>query len=146
MKAISINRKARFNYFIEEELEAGIILLGSEVKSVRAGRVNISDSYAAEVNGEIVLMNCHISEYKGANRFNHDPMRIRKLLLHKKEIRKLLGKVAQKGYSLIPTELFINNKGLIKLKLGLAKGKKLYDKRESIKERDENRRMAREED
>lgn len=135
-KTITLNRKARFNYTIEEELEAGIMLLGSEIKSVREGRVNINDSYADEKDGEIYLLNSHISEYEGANRFNHNPTRPRKLLLHKKQIDKLLGKIREKGVTLIPLSMYFNNKNIAKINLGIARGKKLYDKRATIKERE----------
>jgi SsrA-binding protein len=138
------NRKAHFHYFIEEEHEAGIVLLGSEVKSLRQGRANISESYIAEKNGEFFLTNAHISEYKGANKFNHEPTRQRKLLLHKKEMRKLIGKLQKKNYSIVPTKIYFNKKGFAKISIGLGKGKKLYDKRETIKNRDETRRIQRE--
>ena len=144
MKKIANNRKARFNYTIEEEIEAGIMLVGSEVKSIRDGKININDGYITEQKGDMVLLNVHISEFKGANRFNHDPLRSRKLLLHKKQINKLLGKVHTKGLSLIPLSMYFNNRNIIKLNIGLCKGKKLYDKRASIKERDEKRNAARE--
>jgi SsrA-binding protein len=143
MKQITNNRKARFNYIIEEEIEAGIMLLGSEVKSLRAGRVNIGDGYVAEQNGELFLLNVHITEYKGANNFNHSPLRPRKLLLHKKQIEKLLGKISTKGLSIIPLSMYFNSRNIIKINLGICKGKKLYDKRASIKERDEKRSAAR---
>ena len=103
-----LNRKAHFNYEIEDETEAGLVLQGSEVKSLRQGKVNISDGYVAEIKGELYLQNCHISEYKGANNFNHEPKRQRKLLLHKKEIDRLLGKMQTKGYSLVPVKIFFN--------------------------------------
>ena len=137
------NRKARFHYTIEEELEAGIMLLGSEVKSLRAGGINISDGHVAEQNGELVLLNVHIAEYKGANKFNHAPLRPRKLLLHKKQIDKLLGKIQTKGLSVIPMSMYFNTRNIVKINLGICKGKKLYDKRASIKERDEKRSAAR---
>ncbi len=137
------NRKARFHYTIEEELEAGIMLLGSEVKSLRAGGINISDGHVAEQNGELVLLNVHIAEYKGANKFNHAPLRPRKLLLHKKQIDKLLGKIQTKGLSVIPLSMYFNTRNIVKINLGICKGKKLYDKRASIKERDEKRSAAR---
>lgn len=145
-KQLANNRKARFNYTIEEELEAGIMLLGSEVKSLRAGGVNISDGYVAEIKGELVLLNLHIAEYKGANKFNHEPLRQRKLLLHKKQIEKLLGKIQTKGLSVIPLSMYFNSRNIVKINLGICKGKKLYDKRASIKERDEKRSAQRGED
>lgn len=137
------NRKAHFNFAIEDEIEAGIMLLGSEIKSLREGKANISESYIAEANGEIFLINANISEYKGANRFNHAPKRARKLLLHKKQINKLIGKMNIKGYSAMPLKMYFNQKNIIKVLVGIGKGKKLYDKRESIKERDEQRRNQR---
>jgi len=143
MKQIANNRKARFNYTIEEELEAGIMLLGSEVKSLRSGGINIGDGYVAEIKGELVLLNIHIAEYKGANKFNHEPLRQRKLLLHKKQIDKLLGKIRTKGLSIIPLSMYFNTRNIVKINLGICKGKKLYDKRASIKERDEKRSAAR---
>jgi len=142
-KQIANNRKARFNYTIEEELEAGIMLLGSEVKSLRAGGINIGDGYVAEIKGELLLLNVHIAEYKGANKFNHEPLRQRKLLLHKKQIDKLLGKIRTKGLSIIPLSMYFNTRNIVKINLGICKGKKLYDKRASIKERDEKRSAAR---
>ncbi len=145
-KIITINRKARFNYIIEEEIEAGIMLLGSEIKSIRSGKVNINDSYAADNDGDLFLINCHINEYSGANKFNHTPKRARKLLLHKKQLNKLITKIQTKGISLIPLSLYFGDRNFVKLKLGIAKGKKLYDKRATIKERDEKRQKARTED
>ncbi len=138
-----INRKAHFNYNIEEEIEAGIVLLGSEVKSVRDGRVNISESYVAEIGGELFLINSNISEYKGANKFNHAPKRQRKLLLHAKQIKKIVGKMQADGYSAVPMKIFFNKKNFAKVIIGLGRGKKLYDKRESIKKRDDQRRSQR---
>jgi SsrA-binding protein len=143
MKVIAYNRKAKFNYEIEEEIEAGIVLLGSEIKSIREGKITINESYASEINGDIILINTNIAEYKGANRFNHEPKRPRKLLLHKKQINKIIGKINFKGYSLIPLKIYFNDKNMIKVLLGIAKGKKLYDKRKTIKERDQKRAEAR---
>ena len=140
---VSFNRKARFEYTIEEEFEAGIVLLGTEVKSMRAGRTNIADGYAAEKDGEIWLLNVHIMEYAGGNRFNHEPTRPRKLLLHKKQVKKLLGKLKVKGVTLIPLSLYFNSRGIAKLKLGIAVGKKQYEKRSTIKDRDWARDKAR---
>ena len=140
------NRKAHFNYAIEEELEAGIMLLGSEVKSIRAGQATINESYVAEIKGEFFLVNSHITEFKGANKFNHEPTRNRKLLLHKKQVEKIIGKMKVKGYSVLPLKIFFNAKGFAKVVIGLGRGKKLYDKRASIKERDETRRQHRGED
>lgn len=144
-KIIALNRKARFNYIIEEEIEAGIMLLGSEIKSIRTGKVNINDAHASENDGDLYLLNSHINEYEGANRFNHTPRRARKLLLHKKQLRKLIGKIDTKGITIVPLSLYFNDRNIVKVKLGVAKGKKLYDKRASIKERDEKRQKAREE-
>jgi SsrA-binding protein len=145
-KIIALNRKARFNYIIEEEIEAGIMLLGSEIKSIRAGKVNINDAHANEIKGDLYLLNSHINEYAGANRFNHEPRRARKLLLHKKQLNKLIGKIDTKGITLVPLSLYFNARNIVKVKLGVAKGKKLHDKRASIKERDERRSLARSED
>ena len=144
MKQVANNRKARFNYVIEEEIEVGIMLLGSEVKSIRDGKININDGYVAEQNGLMLLLNVHIAEYKGANKFNHSPLRPRQILLHKKQINKLLGKMHIKGLSLIPLSVYFNGRNMVKVNLGVCKGKKLYDKRASIKERDEKRNQARE--
>jgi SsrA-binding protein len=138
-----LNRKAHFNYAIEEEIEAGIVLLGSEVKSVREGKATINEAYIAEIKGEIFLINCNITEYKGANKFNHEPKRPRKLLVHKKQLNKIIGKINIEGYSALPLKIFFNKRNLAKVIIGLGRGKKLYDKRESIKKRDENRRKQR---
>lgn len=142
-KIVADNRRARHDFFIEETFEAGIVLSGSEVKSLRAGRANLNDSYADASNGEIFLLNCHIAEYKGANRFNHEPKRPRKLLLHKNQIKRLFGKVNTKGLTLIPLSMYFNNKNMVKVELGLAKGKKLHDKRDSEKQRDWDREKQR---
>ena len=138
-----LNRKAHFNYTIEEEFEAGIVLLGSEVKSIREGKATINEAYITDVDGEIFIINSHISEYKQANKFNHTPTRPRKLLLHQKQIQKIIGKIADKGYSAFPLKIFFNKKGFAKIIIGIGRGKKLYDKRETIKKRDENRRKQR---
>ena len=130
-----INRQAKYNYFILEELECGIVLTGTEIKSIRAGKVNLKDSYAIIRNHEVYLLNTNISEYSEGNIFNHDPKRSRKLLLHKKEILKLEDKVNLDGCTLIPLKLYFN-KNKVKILLGLCKGKKIFDKRETIKERD----------
>jgi SsrA-binding protein len=142
-KIIAQNRKARFEYEILETLEAGIVLVGSEVKSLRLGKSNISEAFADERNGEIYLINLNIEEYKGANRFNHEPKRPRKLLLHKREQNKLLGAIQRKGVTLIPLVMYFNHKGIVKVSLGIGKGKKLYDKRATEKERDWQRDKAR---
>lgn len=134
------NRKAKFDYQIEEEIEAGIVLTGTEIKSIRLGKANLKDSYAIIKNGEVFLLGMHISPYKEGNIFNHDELRTRKLLLHKKEILKLNNKLTLEGYTLVPIKLyFVKNKA--KILLGIAKGKKLYDKRETIKKRDLDREM-----
>ena len=141
---VALNRKARFEYTIEEEFEAGIVLTGTEVKSLRAGRANISDAYASAKGAEgIWLLNAHISEYGHGNRFNHEPLRPRKLLLHKKQISKLLGRLKVKGVTLVPLSLYFNSRGLAKVKLGVAMGKKTYEKRDTIKKRDWERDKAR---
>jgi SsrA-binding protein len=132
------NRKARFNYHIEHTYEAGLVLAGSEVKSLRNKQVNINDAYAVHRRGEIILINSHISEYKGANRFNHDPYRDRILLLKKREIKKLIGLVEKDRYTLVPLKIYFNNKGRAKLLLGVAKGKQKADKRQTIKQREWN--------
>ncbi|MFA5832276.1 MAG: SsrA-binding protein SmpB [Bacteroidota bacterium] len=136
------NRRARFEYEILDSYEAGIVLKGSEVKSLRAGKANLQDSYALIKNGEVWLINMHISPYEQANQFNHDPIRTRKLLLNKSEIAKLNVKTNEKGLTLVPLKLYFK-KGNAKVQLGIAKGKKLHDKRESIKERDVEREMRR---
>lgn len=140
------NKKAYYHYEIEEEYEAGIMLLGSEVKSLREGKATINEAYIADIGGEMFLTNCHISEYKGANKFNHEPTRNRKLLLKQREIKKIIGKMKVKGSSLVPIKLYFNNKNFAKILIGLGKGKKLHDKRDSIKKRDETRRLQRGDD
>lgn len=132
MKIIAQNRKARHNYFIEESYEAGMVLQGSEVKALREGKVNLKDGYARIMDGEVFLMDVHISPYTFGNRLNHDPLRPRKLLLHGREINRLMGKVKEKGFSLIPLSIYFSH-GRAKVVLALAKGKKLYDKREALK-------------
>ena len=141
-KIITINRKASFNYFFKELFEAGIVLKGSEIKSVRLGKINIADSYAVDKEGEIFLINSHIPIYKQASYSNHNPYSERKLLLNKKEINKLIGKINQDGLTLIPTKLYFL-KGKVKIEIAVAKGKKLYDKRQVKKTRDWNREKAR---
>ena len=142
LKIICNNRKARFNYFFTEFFEAGIALKGSEVKSLRDGKANISESYAIDEQGEIFLLNSHIPSYKESSYNNHDPKRNRKLLLNKREINKLIGKINIEGYTLIPTKLYFK-KGKAKIEIAVAKGKKHYDKRQVIKKRDWNREKAR---
>ena len=142
LKIICLNRKASFNYFFEDLIEAGIVLKGSEIKSIRNGKVNIADSYAVEKKGEIVLVNSHIASYTQASYSNHNPMDERKLLLNKREINKLIGKMQREGFTLIPTKMYFK-KGKAKIEIAVAKGKKQYDKRETKKNRDWNRDKAR---
>ncbi len=142
-KLIAENRRARYDYFLEESLEAGLMLTGSEVKSLRLGRANIAESYASVENGGIFLVNAYIPEYAPANRFNHEPRRPRKLLLHKKEIGKLAGAIQKEGRTIIPTRLYWDAKGRAKLELSVAKGKKAHDKREAEAARDWQRDKAR---
>ena len=142
-KVVATNRKAFHDYFIEERYEAGIILHGTEVKSLREGRVNLQDSYASVRGSEVFLHQCHISPYSHGNIMNHDPTRVRKLLLHTAEIHKLLGKTQQKGLTLIPLRIYFTKRGYAKVELGLAKGKKLYDRRETIKSREAGREVQR---
>ncbi|MEW6530098.1 MAG: SsrA-binding protein SmpB [Thermodesulfobacteriota bacterium] len=142
IKVICKNRKARFNFEIEDTLEAGIALVGSEVKSLRQGKANLSDSYAKIRGDELFLVDAHISAYDQAGSQNHDPLRERKLLLHRREIRKLVGKVAERGFSLIPLKLYFKN-AKVKVELALAKGKRAFDKREAIKKKDQRRELER---
>lgn len=143
MQIICRNKKATFNYFIEDRLEAGIVLLGSEVASLRQGKANIDEAYATHIENELYILNMNISEYSKANIQNHAPKRARKLLLHKKQIKKLIGKVKQKGYTIVPISLYFNKKGIAKIEIGIGCGKKLYDKRETIKKRDIKREQSR---
>ena len=142
MKIVAQNRKAFHDYTIEETVEAGIVLEGTEVKSLRDGRANLKDSYVLVKDGEVFLLNCHISPYSHGNIMNHDPLRTRKLLLHAKEIEKLKGKAAQKGYSLIPLKIYFKGPRA-KVEIGLARGKRVYEKRESIKKREADREIER---
>ena len=142
LKIISNNRKARFNYFFKEFFEAGIVLMGSEVKSLRDGKANISESYAFDVEGEIFLINSHIPSYKKSSYNNHDPKRNRKLLFNRREINKLMGRINREGYTLIPTKLYFK-KGKAKVEIAVAKGKKQYDKRHTQKKKDWDREKAR---
>lgn len=142
-KSIAENRKARHDYFIDEVLEVGLVLTGTEVKSLRMGRVNLRDSFARVMQGELFLFNCHIAPYDHGNRWNHDPYRNRKLLLHKKEIRELLSKVKQEGRTLVPLRMYFDNHGRAKLLLAIARGKKQYDKRQVIAEKDAMRHIDR---
>lgn len=141
-KTVTENRKARHDYFIEETYEAGIVLTGTEVKSLRAGKANLKDSYARVEHGEMYLCNMHISPYEQGNRFNVDPVRARKLLLHKGEINRIFGKVKQQGLTLIPLKVYFK-RGRAKVELAVAKGKKLYDKREAIAQKDAEREVER---
>ncbi|MBA4417037.1 MAG: SsrA-binding protein [Syntrophus sp. (in: bacteria)] len=143
-KNAATNKKAFHDYHIEEKFEAGIALTGTEVKSLREGRANLKESYAKIKDGELFLMNAHISPYSCGNMFNHEPKRIRKLLMHRREIHKLFGKVRERGYSLVPLSIYFNSKNKAKLEFALAKGKTLYDKRESIKRKDAKRVTERE--
>lgn len=142
IKVVATNRKAAHDYFIQERLEAGLVLRGSEIKSVRAGQVNLRESYVREERGEMWLVNAHIAAYDPASRENHDPLRPRKLLLHRKEIAKLAEKAQQKGLTIIPLQMYLS-KGRAKLEIALAKGKKQYDKRDSIAKRDTEREISR---
>lgn len=142
-KVVATNRKAFHDYAIQEKLEAGIVLKGTEVKSLREGRVNLRDSYASVDHGEVVLHHCHISPYSYGNIMNHDPLRPRRLLLHRREISKLLGKTQQKGLTLIPLRIYFSSRGRAKVEIALAKGKKQYDRREAIKAREAGREVER---
>jgi SsrA-binding protein len=139
---ICVNRQARHNYFIEETYEAGLVLLGSEVKSLRDGKANLVDGYALIRHGEAFLVNTHISPYAGANQFNHEPTRTRKLLLHVREIERLTGKTKERGFTVVPLKLYFKN-GRAKVELGLARGKKLYDKRETLRRKVAQREVER---
>ena len=141
-KIICYNRKASFNYFFENTLEAGIVLKGSEIKSIRNGKINIADAYAIEKKGEIILINSHISSYRQASFLNHKPLDERKLLLNKKEINKLIGKTQRDGFTIVPTKMYFKN-GKAKIELAIAKGKKQYDKRAVKKKRDWDRDKSR---
>jgi len=142
-KLISENRRARYDYFLEESFEAGLALTGTEVKSLRNGKANIAESYAAVEGDQIMLINADIPPYAQANRFNHEPRRPRKLLLHRKEIDKLIGAVQREGRTIIPTRLYWNDRGMAKLQLSLAKGKKMHDKRATEANRDWKREQGR---
>ncbi|SNZ05550.1 SsrA-binding protein [Terribacillus aidingensis] len=141
-KVLAQNKKANFDYAIEETLEAGIVLQGTEIKSIRAGRVNLKDSFARIDRGEVKIINMHISPYEQGNRFNHDPTRTRKLLLHRKQIDKLIGQTQQQGYSLVPIKMYIKD-GFAKILLGVGKGKKKYDKRDDLKKKQMKRDVDR---
>ncbi len=139
---IAQNKKAYHDYFIEDTYEAGIVLQGTEIKSIRAGRVNLRDAFARIEKGEVFMYNVHISPYEQGNRYNHDPLRPRKLLLHRREIDKLMGETKEAGYSLIPTKIYIKD-GYAKVEIALAKGKKKYDKREAMKKKEAKREIER---
>ncbi|WP_101773341.1 SsrA-binding protein SmpB [Peptostreptococcus faecalis] len=143
IKILATNKKARHDYFIDEVYECGIELKGTEVKSIRMGRINLKEGYASVDNSEVFLKQVNISSYEQGNRYNVDPLRVRKLLLHKSEIRKLIGATTIKGYSLIPLKMYLK-KGKVKVEIGLAKGKKLYDKRQDLAKKDAQRRIERE--
>ena len=142
IKIVCSNKMARLNYEITDTFEAGIVLVGTEVKSLREGRANLKDSYAIVHEGEVYLHDLHISPYNFGNRYNHDPLRVRKLLLHKAEIKRLYGRTREKGFSLIPLKMYFKN-GHIKVEFGLGRGKKLYDKREDLKRREADRDIER---
>ena len=141
-QVVCVNRQARHNYFIDEVYEAGLVLLGSEVKSLRDGKANLTDSYARIQKGEAFLVNSHISPYPGAHQFNHEPKRTRKLLLHEREIERLAGKTKERGLTLVPLKIYFKN-GRAKVELGLARGKKLYDKRETLRRKVAQREVER---
>lgn len=144
IRKISIrNKKAGYEYFLLEQFTAGLVLTGTEIKSIREGKANLTDSYCTFSNGEIFVLNMHIAEYKYGNQFNHEPKRPRKLLLTQREMRKLITKLKDKGVTIIPVELFVNDKGYAKLTIAIAKGKKLYDKRETLKSKDQQREIDR---
>jgi len=141
MKVVATNKTAYHNYEILENFEAGISLVGSEVKAIREGRISLKESYAEVRDGDIVLVKCHISPYEAANIFNHDPLRVRRLLLHKREIRRLTGKIRERGLTLVPTKVIFNDRGKVKIELGLARGKREYEKRAALKKRDTDREI-----
>jgi len=141
-KTITVNRKAYHDYHIEESFEAGLVLTGTEIKSIRAGRVNLRDAYARSESGELWLLGAHIAQYPGGNRYNHEPKRPRKLLLHRREIAVLSGSVMRKGLTIVPLKLYLKN-GIAKVELGIARGKKVYDKREALALRDAQRQIER---
>jgi SsrA-binding protein len=142
-KDLAVNKKARFEYFIDEVFEAGIMLLGSEVKSMRENQISISEAFVDGGSGELFLLNSYIAEYKGANKFNHDTKRARKLLLHKHQVKRLLGKIKVKGATIVPLSVYLNERNKVKIEIALVHGKKLHDKRQTIKERDWKRENAR---
>jgi SsrA-binding protein len=141
MKSVAVNKTVSHDYLILETFEAGLALVGSEVKSIRGGRISLKESYAEVRNGEVFLVKCHISPYEAANIFNHDPLRDRKLLLHRREIKRLAGKTQERGLTIVPTKVLINDKGRVKLELALVRGKRVHEKREAIKKRDTDREI-----
>mgnify|MGYP001629947796 FL=1 len=143
MKVIANNKKARHEYFVDEVYEAGLVLTGTEIKSIRNGKVSIKEAYAKIINGEALILGMNISSYEQGNRFNVDPLRPRKLLLHRREINKLIGKLKVGGVTLIPLRIYLNDRGKAKIEIAVARGKKLYDKRDSIAKRDTERKMQR---
>lgn len=143
MKVIANNKKARHEYFVDEVYEAGLVLTGTEIKSIRNGKVSIKEAYAKIINGEALILGMNISPYEQGNRFNVDPLRPRKLLLHRREINKLIGKLKVGGVTLIPLRIYLNDRGKAKIEIAVARGKKLYDKRDSIAKRDTDRKMQR---
>ena len=142
-KMLAVNKSARHDYFIEEIYEAGLVLTGTEIKSIRRGKVSIGESFAKIIEGELFIIGMNIKPYEQGNRYNVDPIRPRKLLVHKKELRELFDETRREGLTIVPLNLYINDKGIAKMEIALARGKKLYDKRESIAERDADRRMRR---
>lgn len=143
MKVIANNKKARHEYFIDEVYEAGLVLTGTEIKSIRNGKVSIKEAYAKIIDGEVLILGMNISPYEQGNRFNVDPLRPRKLLLHRREINKLIGKIKVGGVTLIPLRIYLNDRGRAKMEIAVARGKKLYDKRDTIAKRDTERKMQR---
>ncbi|RFU67008.1 SsrA-binding protein SmpB [Peribacillus saganii] len=141
-KQVAQNKKANHDYFIEETYEAGIVLQGTEIKAIRAGRLNLKDAFARIERGELFLHNMHISPYEQGNRYNHDPLRTRKLLLHRKQINQLIGETKEEGYTIVPLKVYLKN-GFAKVLIGLGKGKKNFDKRETLKKKDANREIER---
>ena len=141
MKTVAVNKAAYHNYEILETLEAGIALRGSEVKSIREGRISLKESYAEARGGDVVLVKCHISPYEAANIFNHEPLRERRLLLHKREIRRLSGKIKERGFSLVPTKVLLNDRGKVKVEIALVRGRREYEKRDVLKKRDTDREI-----
>jgi SsrA-binding protein len=141
VRTVAVNKHVSHDYEILEKFEAGVALQGSEVKSIRDGRISLKESYAEVKNGEVFLVKCHVSPYEAANIFNHDPLRDRKLLLHRREIKRLAGKIQERGLTLVPTRVLISDRGKIKLELALVRGKREYEKREAIKKRDTDREI-----